>query len=387
MSTYTVDVFPVQLEKHPNADRLSIVRFEGWQVCTESSQWREGDFGAYIPPDSLVPVDRPEFAFLLKDAKNYGEKKMARIKAKKLRGVVSFGLLIPAPPGSKPGDNVMEALGVEHYDPEVKIPNGKGGEKLVLGGETESAPNLPFSFSKYDLENLRRYPFIFREGEEVVVTEKLDGSNCRLVWWEGKQYVGSRTEWKREYPSFDHLTEDGLIQQLMKVRNAGEREKLVETPFEEIEKKAREILERVHSKPKSQNTFWMAFRRAEETWGKFCRDNPGVVVFGEVFGNAGRVKYAPTNTFRAFDLFRQGQWVDPFEARDVLGDVGEDGWAPFIGKVPFSLERIGELTEGPSLLGPAIREGVVIGPLQERWHEKVGRVKAKSVSAAYLEKY
>lgn len=178
-STHKVEVVPVRLEKHPNADKLSIVKAFGYQVCTGTAEWqtRTPDFveadgtpvwlGAYVPPDSLVPTDRVEFAFLKAEAKDG----YARIKAKRLRQVVSFGLLVPAPAGSREGDDVADILGVKHYEPPLEME--KGAKHFAMGGETAPGPNI--YTVKYDLDAFRRYHHVFQPGELVVVTEKLDG--------------------------------------------------------------------------------------------------------------------------------------------------------------------------------------------------------------------
>ncbi|MBM4258012.1 MAG: hypothetical protein FJ147_19230 [Deltaproteobacteria bacterium] len=64
-STHRVEVVPVQLEAHPNADSLSIVRiFDGYTCCVRTADWQDGQLAAYIPPDSVVDSTRPECAFL-----------------------------------------------------------------------------------------------------------------------------------------------------------------------------------------------------------------------------------------------------------------------------------------------------------------------------------
>lgn len=85
MSTFKVEVVPVKLEPHPNADTLSLVRvFDNYTVAVRTEDWIGRTVGAYIPPDSVVPAEREQFAFLIGHP---------RIKAKKLRGIVSQGLL------------------------------------------------------------------------------------------------------------------------------------------------------------------------------------------------------------------------------------------------------------------------------------------------------
>lgn len=63
-STHRVEVVPVVLTPHPNADTLSIIRLlDGYQVVGKTEAWADKTIAAYVPPDSLVPLDRPEFAW------------------------------------------------------------------------------------------------------------------------------------------------------------------------------------------------------------------------------------------------------------------------------------------------------------------------------------
>ena len=39
MSEHRVEVVPVVLEQHPNADKLSIVKVRGWQCVVATSDW------------------------------------------------------------------------------------------------------------------------------------------------------------------------------------------------------------------------------------------------------------------------------------------------------------------------------------------------------------
>ena len=88
MSDHRCEVVPVVLEKHPNADSLSVVKvFDGYTVCVRTADWEGVDKGVYIPPDSVVP-DTEQFKFL---------EGHLRIKAKKLRGINSYGMLVPVP--------------------------------------------------------------------------------------------------------------------------------------------------------------------------------------------------------------------------------------------------------------------------------------------------
>ena len=80
-STHVVEVVPVTLEPHPNADSLSIVHVWDYTVCVRTEDWRGRPMGAYIPPDSLVDTSREEFAFLREEGKT-----LHRVRAKRFRG-------------------------------------------------------------------------------------------------------------------------------------------------------------------------------------------------------------------------------------------------------------------------------------------------------------
>lgn len=314
-STHKVEVVPVKLKPHPNADSLSIVDIYGYTVCVRTAEWEDGMLGAYIPPDSVVP-DTPEFAFL---------KGQNRIKVKRLRGVMSQGLLVPAPEGAKAGDDVADILGITRYEPPLPASGG---------GEAESPP--PVLHFTYDVETWYRYKDLFLPGEEVVVSEKIHGASARYVWAEGRLWCGSRTEWKRKDP---------------------------------------------------KNLWWRA--AAASPWlVEFCEKHPEIIVYGEVYGNVQDLKYGTQPgevRFAAFDLLRRGQWLSFEEARTLGASLH---WVPLLYRGPYEEKKIFSMADGDSTLPGAnhVREGVVVKPLIERTHPEVGRVQLKIVSNRYLER-
>lgn len=182
MSEHKVEVVEVKLEKHPNADSLSVVRVGDFTVCARTQDWHDGQLAAYIEPDYMVPSERPEFNFLgasgSKEIENNGVRGY-RIKCKRLRGVMSMGLLVPAPEGAVVGDDVMGYFGIARYEPKIQ-------SKYISGGDCVSPP--PGYHSKYDIESAYKYAGEFVDGEEVVVTEKVHGclkANMRVAMADG----------------------------------------------------------------------------------------------------------------------------------------------------------------------------------------------------------
>ena len=134
---------------------------------------KSGDLAAYIPEASVCPD------WLIKDmgleGKLAGSKKN-RVKAIRLRSVLSQGLVCPVVDGRLYGEEVMEGqdvtglLGLVKYEP--PIPIHMAGQVTNMHGCT----------IKYDIEDIKKYPNVLEEGELVLVTEKLHGTWCCLGW-------------------------------------------------------------------------------------------------------------------------------------------------------------------------------------------------------------
>lgn len=188
MSTHNCPVVRVQLSTHPNADKLAIATVGGYRCVVKKDDFREGDLAVYVPPDYCVNTAHPAFAFL-------GSK--SRITIRRFRGVVSDGLMLPLSAfpelvGAAEGDNALEALGISRWEPATDPTDGPRVGKY----DGAPTPDVPEATVKYDLEALKQYPDAFDDNEFVVVTEKIHGSNLRLVLRkDGEILVGSRSRW------------------------------------------------------------------------------------------------------------------------------------------------------------------------------------------------
>jgi RNA ligase (TIGR02306 family) len=379
-STHVVEVIELKLRHHPNADLLSIADVWGYTAVTQTAQWDGQTTAAYLPPDSVVDCRRDEFSFLAKEAK---ADFTARIKAKKIRGVLSFGLLVPSPPGSKIGDNVADLLGVTHYDPDVRQAKGKSG--LKFGGETTKAP-LVYNV-KYDLEAGRRYAkSVMQNGDRIIVTEKIHGCNARYVFNDGVMYCGSRTEWKKEYADYSHLNVADLVAQSDGGLTA---------------EKATEIIDRLKSGQRRQNLWWQVLEKTSAL-RRYCESNPGDVVYGEVYGAVQDLNYGHNFgdvSFAAFDILLQtdscDHWTQPTEFFTRMWNAevptapiiaGADKAACSVEGVVYDFDTVCEMAEGKTLVPGAshCREGCVISPLHNRYDDRLGRIKLKFISADYL---
>lgn len=371
LSTHKVEVISVALEPHPNADTLSLVRFGGYTCVTKTDEWRGVALAAYIPPDSVVP-DTPEYAFL---------KGNRCIKARRFRGVWSQGLLMPAPPGASLGDDVAAEMGVTHYEPPVfdrrlswdMEPPVKrhhpwhrrlawwAYRKLhknarIKACRAGSPP--PGEYPKYDVDAWRRYRHVFEIGELVCVHEKIHGANARYVWRDGRLWVGSRTEWKRD----NRRRFTGVWKWLLP------------------------------SSPNSPSAdmWWAAIEKYPYAID-WLRRNEGMTLYGEVYGWVQDLRYGARSCndvwLAFFDVYdeRGQRFLSYADARSMT--VGLP-WAPLLYVGGYDPDHVERLAEGPSVIDGAdhIREGVVVRPVHERWHLDTGRVILKIVSNAYLER-
>lgn len=200
------------VEKHPNADRLEIAKFAfangtipDYQVVVGKGDFVVGDLAVYISDDMLVPVDRPEFAFLKDKAKSGYH----RVRACRLRGQMSTGLLVKVPElqsRAYVGRDVTVNLGVLKY---ISPLDQKESNDSQSGSQNTKSQGLfsrlikklvkllysPINIPEYSVLSLRKVPDLFKEGEAVIVTEKIHGSNIRFGKVNGRIYIGShRTE-------------------------------------------------------------------------------------------------------------------------------------------------------------------------------------------------
>lgn len=328
MSTHSVNVIEVsEVRPHPNAERLEIVPVGGWQAVVKKGQFVPGDRAVYIEPDYTVPTDRPEFSFLAKPGRE-----RHRLKAVRLRGELSYGLLIPVPsdiPHPAVGMNVMSELGVLRWEPEVK---------LTMADELPQ-DQWPQTFApKFDVESYEKFSHVIADGEQVIVTEKVHGANARYAVVGGVFYQGSRQRWL--------------------VPNAGH----------------------IWARASMHNP-------AIEAW---CRSNPGVVLYGEVYGNVQSLTYGLGKgdvRFVAFAAVDNGRWVDQGYLFDYLCR-SEVQHCPILYRGEFSHAMIREIAERDSVVSLAaghMMEGVVVVPIRERFHGSIGRVAVKHISNRYWE--
>lgn len=384
MSEFRCDVVRVRIESHPNADAIEIARVGDYQSIVRKGQFNDGDLAVYIPEQAVLPE------WLLKDMGMWDEAKSKgglsgslgnRVRAIKLRGVLSQGLVYPTKPysdtevlvASTPvdgnqgagivaiGGDASECMGITKYEP--PLPSHMRGR--VVGVDLAVT-------AKYDFDNLKKTPTLFDDGEDVVVTEKVHGTLIQIgvvpavdandKFFQGRVVLSSKGMGAKGFV-LDHDDETNLYAQ------AAKKHGLLEAMLE-------------------------VFGEAADRQGK------PIFIFGEVFGNTAGGKGVQDLTytdevldFRAFDIAignrggeRYLEWDHFVQAVEKLGVKH----VPLLYRGPYSKDIVLQHTDGPTTLIPArgksahIREGVVVKSAVESHNPHYGRKIAKSVSEAYL---
>lgn len=366
MSTFKVPVVTIdEIRPHDNADRLECAVVAGWHVVVGKGQWKAGDLAVYLPIDSVLPVDLERKLF------PEGSKitlSKSRIKSIKIRGVVSQGMVVKIdevcptgwhPADFKVGDDMSEVLDVTKYEPPHKQVQSQPGKRT--GKRRKEHP----LFKKYtDLENIKWYPKVFAEGEQVYVTEKVHGTNFRAGWVP----TVANTWWKKCLK---------LLRML--------------PPYEFVYG--------------SRNVQLQARRDRRGFYGKDIygaivdkydleRKVPkGTVVYGEVYGDGIQpgYNYGMINgghRLAVFDVYTfcsgEGQWLDS-KSTLVYCDVNNLPHVPVLYHGSYNADLVKSLASGDSVLEPTqkVREGVVVKPE----HEKVdvcGRKILKVINDDFL---
>lgn len=315
---------------HPNAERLDIAQVLGWQCVIAKGQFKEGDKVIYFPIDSLLPCELSDKWGITQ----YLNKQ--RIKATRLRGEPSFGLVMPCENDAwKVGDNVAEYYGVTKWQPPTREAHihQPGQGKFIPN--PDHLPGDPLFPDYTSINNLRHFPDLFGSDELVIVTEKLHGTNSRIGIVDGQWMAGSH-----------HV-------------RRGEGDVL----------------------------YWSPRKHAENLVAALAKVHRQVVLYGEILGSDVQsldYGYKRHEGYYAFDLMVDGRYVDYPTFWDTCIEY-EVPIVPQLYEGRFNFDVIRTLSKGPTTLAADhLREGVVVKPFIERTDPKIGRVMLKYVSDDFL---
>lgn len=183
------------IQSIPGADAIDVASIGGWNVVVKKNTHTINELVAYFEIDSWIPEHiAPFLANGGSVAKEYEGVVGFRLKSKKLRGVISQGLIVPLtdvgidPSSVSEDDDLTEILNVKKYEKPVSV---------SLAGVARG--NFPSFIPKTDqerIQNLKRSLGDWVEaGLDWEVTEKLDGTSVTIyknsaLMDEGKDALG-----------------------------------------------------------------------------------------------------------------------------------------------------------------------------------------------------
>ena len=339
-------------------DRISLAYVDGWQVIVKKGEYQTGDLTVYCEIDSVLP-DKPEFEFLRKN--NF------RIRTMKMGGVRSEGICFPLsilPDGNyEVGDDVTSIIGVKKYESpadrqerlseEKKMTQNasklskymmryKWYRKLKLNKKVDKS--FPSFIKKTDEERIQNMPWVLKNKEPMVVTEKIDGSSITMALVKKK----SMFPWQKKYEYMVcsrnmRLTDDG--------NKYWECSKKYDVP---------NVLKNIIGKHD-----WVAVQG--EMIGLGIQGNKYETMFTDVY---------------IFNLIYPTGRLGTIEAKKIIEDNGMK-FVPVLDDnyiLPDTVDEMLDYAHGQSKLYPTLREGVVV-------RSKDGKRSFKAVDPLFLIKH
>lgn len=360
MSDFTCPVVKIgNIEKHFNADTLSITEVEGCPCIFRTGDFQPGDQAVYIPVEALIPEGRE---WVKQHCSHLTFKNgVHRVKAVRLRKVFSMGILVPFDAVGPEltrwvfengkvgfaglGTDVSEYLGITKYEepdgdePAPKVPLTRWqrlvrwvGRKL---GIRKYRPKPERFVPTYDVQHWRKYKTAFKDGEDVIVSEKIHGTNASYVYKDGQLHVSSHKRYR----------------------------------------------------PVEDNSSYWKVAKALDLETKL-KDYPGLIFYGEIYGPGIQdMTYdVPQGEYRCrfFDVrsFSSMEFMDYQEAFDLVARLNLQ-WVPIVYHGPYDAARVEAMADGGSLIASHFREGIVVRSATER-AAHCGRVSLKIVGQTYL---
>jgi len=396
MAAFECIVYKLKIEEHPNADALELAVVGDYRSIVRKDQFKTGDLGVYIPEAAIVPD------WLIEDLGLTGRlagKQKNRVKAVKLRGILSQGLIVPlveypfhtnidevgydakgmtlglkkvvtnaenmgdrevysvtfAPEGT----DVTEYLGITKYEPVIPT---------CMNGEVWNAFGLTL---KYDIENFKKFPDVINEcTDRVTFTEKLHGT------W---ACFGYHPDSDIPVVTSKGLSEKGLAFKFNEVNDNN----LYVSTFKSLDREGVDILEE----------FVMAMGYDWDSWSDLPGADQPFYILGEIFGKGVQDLAYGTDKklFRVFDIYvglpGKGRYLNTYEVMDICNQIDSVEYVPVLYSGPFYKAEMERFTDGKETVSgneTCIREGIVVRLEEEGYDPALGRIILKSVSEKYL---
>jgi RNA ligase (TIGR02306 family) len=344
MSNWKVIKTRIEVFDHPSADKLQLGKVGTYQVVVQKGLYEGGEEVVFAPEKSVLSgsLEQEYKDYLAGPAKN-------RVKAVRLRNELSCGIIIPphlieAQCGKTidelPEDDLAEMLGITLYVPPVPT---------EMDGKAEPIEYSNMS-GRLDVEQYGVYESNFVEGERVIGSEKLHGSQIN---------------------AYASLQDDCIKHKWVSTKNYNKAG--------------------LHLIESDSNFYWRATRAIglwdmiNEIYGGVKHGERVVQVFGEAIP-CQAFKYGQTeHTMRIFDLRVDGVSV-PY---DLVPEPFKKYWVPILYDGPYeNVDDIKRLCKGMEQVSGTeanIKEGMVLRPYIDRRAGDGTRLLVKILNPKYKE--
>jgi len=353
------------ISPHEGADRLEVAWVYGFQVVVPKGKYKIGDNVLYVPIDSILP-SKLEAKLFPADAKI--KLHNSRVRQIRIRKLASQGMLIDTSDLAdfvnikkiNLEDNLAEVLQITKYEP----PQAGPAQTMGSGKQRNKKSDHP-NFHKYNgLSNIKWFPDLFQPGEEVIIQEKLHGTNARASVL---PFVPN-TFWKK-------------VKKFLRI--APTIEKCYGSNNVEISAKTD------YKGFYGEDLYGSTFNKMDV----FNKLKLGETIFGEIIGPSIQKGYTYGLTEARFVLFDvkilnpdgSQMWLSPEAVEKFAKERGLE-YVPVLFRGGFDKDQAYALTKGNSVYDPKqkVREGIVIKA--KDGYDVGGNKKAvKWVSEAYLD--
>lgn len=335
--TTIVDIFP-----HPNAERLDVAIIYGFHVVIQKNKYKVGDRVVFIPPDSVITNEHLENHLFPPGSKVVlNNHKVRHIR---IRGYQSYGMIIHPDTLKEIGiytdhyaleDDLSGLLGVQKYEPPVPDFQTPKSKK-----ERKQRSNHPQFHCYNGVNNIKWLPNLFQDGEEVIVQEKLHGSNWRGGWLKNTP----DTLWKKILKFFGKLPEYEFFYGSNNVQISGNED---------------------------YKGFYGGdvYGAVAKKLNAHARIRKNEIVYGELIGPGIQKNYTYGHKehhlvifdVKVFDDDGNWKWLNPIQTACYAAARGFD-FVPILYSGPYNKDHVESLVGGPSVYckDEPIREGIVI---------------------------
>ena len=293
-----------------------------------------------------------------------------RVKTVRLRGEMSFGLVIKPEEKFPIGADVTDYYKITKYVPKPNIRYGNKCNTAVMN---------PLWARFTEVEHLRSNKRAIPSGTEVVCLEKIDGCQVNIGMLDGKLNIGSRN--------------------LCRARPV----RAIDPGYSRWEKVVNAVTEVILRKKWYYRQDWEYNTEVEKTdW--FChlihipevmnlitelgKTHKTVTLYGESFGPVQKLNYGSPNQlkFLAYGLKIDNRFLDWSDFLAIC-DRFKVPVVPIVAYCKYDFDEILWLAEGKTLIpmeNPHMREGIVVMPLKESINSEGRRNVYKVINSEYL---